>query len=78
MLPRLQVRRHAASPASGDGSGEQEPGVSLMQKPDTVPASDYSAPNVEQALAAFSLLREYFKGALIVDKEVGHTSGHWV
>src|SRR5688572_265851 len=31
--------------------------------------TDYSAPNVEQALAAFSLLREYFQGALIVDKE---------
>ena len=30
---------------------------------------DYSTPNVEQALAAFSLMREYFQGALIVDKE---------
>ena len=29
---------------------------------------DYSRPNVEQALAAFSVLREYFQGALIVDK----------
>jgi transcriptional regulator with PAS, ATPase and Fis domain len=32
-------------------------------------SGDRSAPNVEQALAAFSLLREYFQGALIVDKE---------
>ena len=40
-----------------------------MRKPTAIPARDYSAPNVEQALAAFRLLREYFKGALIVDKE---------
>jgi transcriptional regulator with PAS, ATPase and Fis domain len=38
-----------------------------MAKP--FPAADPGQPNVEQALSSFSLLREYFQGAVIVDHD---------
>ncbi len=35
----------------------------------TAESTALDRPNVEQALAAFGLLRDYFEGALIVDRE---------